>query len=160
MEREDFFPGISVFIFIPLILIKFIKQAFAICISEARKLARRLSPPELLHWVSSGSPDRTGTCLEVPQLGLHAVTDAAARSVTGWAAKIPRARATAKKSKSTRKQTNVFFKRRLSGLKSSLCQESRKRWESGGAGEDPHPSPRPASCILAHLPLSVPAKPR
>lgn len=39
MEREDFFQGISVFIFIPLILIKFIKQAFAICISEARKLA-------------------------------------------------------------------------------------------------------------------------
>ena len=49
MEREDFFPGISVFIFILLIINKFIKQAFAICISETRKLARRLSPPEIVH---------------------------------------------------------------------------------------------------------------
>lgn len=117
MQREDFFPGISVFVFILLILTKFIKQAFAICISETRKLARRLSPPELVHWVSSGSPDKTGTCLEVQQLRLHAVTDAAAGSAPGWAAKIPRARATAKKSKSTSKQTNVFFKWRLPGLR-------------------------------------------
>ena len=117
MQREDFFPGISVFVFILLILTKLIKQAFAICISETRKLARRLSPPELVHWVSSGSPDKTGTCLEVQQLRLHAVTDAAAGSSPGWAAKIPRARATAQKSKSTSKQTNVFFKWRLPGLR-------------------------------------------
>lgn len=57
MEREDFFRGSSVFIFIPLILTKFINWTFAICISQTRTLARegRTFWARTRRWISSGS---------------------------------------------------------------------------------------------------------
>ena len=60
MEREDFFRGSSVFILIPLILTKFIKRAFPICISQTRKLARegRTSWARTRRCISSGSRHR------------------------------------------------------------------------------------------------------